>query len=106
MTGRSGIWSNARSDLVDETARRRYDPSKGAVRKENRLCLMIFFAALDLGRPPSKVLGGSSGAWSECTIRRPQPEKEKRKTPRGGTDRAQAHREDITETARSVTHQT
>ena len=30
---------------------------------------MIFFSALDLGRPPSKVLSGSSGTWSECTVR-------------------------------------
>ena len=44
---------------------------KGAVRKENRSAdrlldrVLIFFSALDLGRPPSKVSSGCSGTWSE-----------------------------------------
>jgi hypothetical protein len=29
---------------------------------------MIFFAALDLGRPPSKVNGSCGGIWSERTV--------------------------------------
>jgi len=67
---------------------------QGSCPKRNRLCLMIFFAALDLGRPSSKVSSDCGGTWSEHAVERTDRVKYRRRHRRGACPPAARHPRD------------